>query len=133
VETDAHTAGKLVANEIVGLYTQIREGEAASDADEYELHWRGKAEGERCLAALLRDLLGSLLFGPVKFDPVRLTPSVVSLAQAIYDDPAFDRMPILADSLEDAGCSNQEMLAHCRGLGPHTRGCWVVDLILGKE
>ena len=42
-------------------------------------------------------------------------------------------MPILADALEDAGCTNQDILNHCRGGGEHVRGCWVVDLLLGKE
>lgn len=59
--------------------------------------------------------------------------TVVKLAQAIYDERAFDRLPILADALEDAGCTNQDILAHCRGGGEHSRGCWVVDLLLGKE
>jgi hypothetical protein len=55
------------------------------------------------------------------------------LAQAISDDRAFDRLPILADALEDAGCDNADILDHCRMPGEHARGCWVVDLILGKE
>ena len=55
------------------------------------------------------------------------------IAQAIYDKRAFDRMPILADALEDAGCDNADILAHCRGPNEHVRGCWVVDLILGKQ
>ena len=42
-------------------------------------------------------------------------------------------MPILADALQDAGCDNDDILTHCRGEGPHVRGCWVVDLVLGKE
>jgi hypothetical protein len=42
-------------------------------------------------------------------------------------------MPILADALEDAGCDNADILQHCRGAGEHVRGCWVVDLVLGKE
>ena len=61
------------------------------------------------------------------------TSTVINLAQAIYDDRAFDRMPILADALEDAGCDNADILAHCRQPGEHFRGCWVVDLVLGKR
>ena len=59
--------------------------------------------------------------------------TLVRIAQAIYDNRAFDRLPILADALEDAGCDNADILAHCRGPGPHVRGCWVVDLLLGKS
>lgn len=58
--------------------------------------------------------------------------TVPRLAEAIYTDRVFDRMPILADALEDAGCHDAEILAHCRGPGPHVQGCWVVDLLLGK-
>jgi len=81
---------------------------------------------------LLRDIFGNP-FRPVTPDSTWLTSNVTALAQAIYDERAFDRMPILADALEDAGCTNQEILAHCRGVGAHVRGCWVVDLLLGKE
>jgi hypothetical protein len=62
-----------------------------------------------------------------------LSPIVLQLARAIYNDRAFDRMPEMADALHDAGCDNEEILGHCRGRGPHVRGCWVVDLVLGKE
>jgi hypothetical protein len=55
------------------------------------------------------------------------------LAQAIYEERAFDRLPILADALEESGCYNADLLAHCRSDGPHVRGCWAVDLVLGKE
>jgi hypothetical protein len=58
---------------------------------------------------------------------------VARLARGIYDDRAFDRLPILADALEDAGCHDTAILDHCRQPGPHVRGCWVVDLLLGKE
>jgi hypothetical protein len=54
------------------------------------------------------------------------------LAESIYDDRAFDRLPILADAVEEAGCTDIDILIHCRGPGPHARGCWVVDAILGK-
>jgi hypothetical protein len=81
---------------------------------------------------LVRDIFANP-FRPVIFDPAWLTPKVKTLAQAIYDDRAFEGMPILADALAEAGCSNPDILNHCRGPGPHVRGCWVVDLVLGKE
>jgi hypothetical protein len=58
---------------------------------------------------------------------------VVRIAQAIYEERAFDRLPILADALEDAGCDNADLLSHCRSGGEHVRGCWAVDLLLGKS
>jgi hypothetical protein len=72
-------------------------------------------------------------FRPLIFDSTWLTSNVVGLARAIYDERVFDRMPILGDALEDAGCDNQDILNHCRQGGEHVRGCWVVDLVLGKE
>jgi len=51
----------------------------------------------------------------------------------IYSDKTFDQMPILADALEEAGCTSPNILNHCRQPGEHVRGCWVVDLILGKQ
>ncbi len=48
-------------------------------------------------------------------------------------DRAFDRMPILADALQDAGCDNLNILNHCRQPGEHVRGCWVVDLLTGRS
>ncbi len=59
--------------------------------------------------------------------------TVVALAEGIYQDRAFDRLPILADALQDAGCDNDDILTHCRSDGPHVRGCWPVDLLLGKS
>ncbi len=82
--------------------------------------------------ALVREIFGHA-FKPVAFHTSCLSFDAVNLAQKIYDDRAFDRMPILADALMDAGCDNGEIIAHCRGNGPHARGCWVVDLLLGKE
>ncbi|MBA4192081.1 MAG: hypothetical protein C0467_29230 [Planctomycetaceae bacterium] len=72
-------------------------------------------------------------FRPVYVDPTWLASTVLQLAQGIYQDRAFDRMPILADALQDAGCDNDNILNHCRGDGPHVRGCWVVDQVLGKS
>ena len=81
---------------------------------------------------LIRDIFGNP-FRPVVFDPNWRTSTVVALARGIYDERAFDRLPILADALQDAGCVSDDILTHCRGPGPHVRGCWVVDLVLGKS
>ena len=87
-------------------------------------------------ASLIRDLFGPVPFRPTRFDPRWLTwhdGTIRKLAQAIYDDPAFDHVSILADALEEAGCDDPDILGHCRQPGEHVRGCWVVDLLLGKE
>ncbi|MBA4188070.1 MAG: hypothetical protein C0467_08625 [Planctomycetaceae bacterium] len=66
------------------------------------------------------------------FAPEWRTDTVVSLAKHIYESRDFGAMPILADALQDAGCEQADILTHCRGNGPHVRGCWVVDLVLEK-
>src|SRR5262249_4358937 len=71
-------------------------------------------------------------FRPAACDPAWRTPTVRRLAEAIYDERAFDRLPILADAVEESGCTNADLLGHLRGEGPHTRGCWALDAILGK-
>jgi hypothetical protein len=104
---------------------------AGSIAFPYSFDERSAAE-QTAQAGLVRDIFGNP-FHPVSLDPSWLTSTVVSIARGIYADRAFDRLPILADALQDAGCENTDILAHCRGDGPHSRGCWVVDLVLGKE
>jgi hypothetical protein len=81
-------------------------------------------------AAILRCIFGNP-FRPIH--PSLLGETVAKLARTIYDDRAFNRLPILADALEEAGCTNPDILQHCRTQGEHVRGCWVVDLVLGKE
>ena len=84
---------------------------------------------------LLRDIFGNP-FRPSTIDPNWLTwrdGTAVKLAQAIYDDRRYDLLPILADALHETGCCDDAILDHCRGPGPHVRGCWVVDLVLGKS
>jgi hypothetical protein len=61
------------------------------------------------------------------FDPRWRTVDVLGLARAAWEDEAFDRLPLLADALMDAGCDEPAVLAHCRSAGPHVRGCWVLD------
>lgn len=81
---------------------------------------------------LIHDIFGNP-FRPVSVDPSWLTSTVTNLAKGIYTDRAFDRLPILADALQDAGCDSDDILNHCRGPGPHVRGCWVVDLLTGRK
>jgi hypothetical protein len=87
-------------------------------------------------AVIVRELFGN------PFRPSPPLPSSVlawndgtvkRIAEGIYEDQAFDRLPILADALLDAGCEDEKLIGHCRSEGPHVRGCWAVDLILGKE
>jgi hypothetical protein len=87
---------------------------------------------DELIRPLFRDIFGNP-FRPFALDPRWLTSDVLDLARAIYEGRAFERMPILADALMDAGCDSDDILNHCRGDGPHVRGCWVVDLLLGKE
>jgi hypothetical protein len=101
-------------------------------------------EGEQAAQAeLLRCIFGRPLFRPITV-PVGLLAwndgLVISLAQAAYDERTLPeghldltRLAVLADALEDAGCSAPDLLGHLRGPGPHVRGCWAVDLILGKS
>lgn len=111
---------------------------AASTAAKFASRIRGGAgrpasKKERAAQCdLLRDLFGNPFVVPV-VDTSWLTGTVVALTQVIYDERAFDRLPILADALEDVGCTDADILAHCRGPGPHLLGCWFVDLLLGKE
>jgi hypothetical protein len=85
------------------------------------------------LLALLRDIFGNP-FRPVAFDPAWRTDTAVVLARQMYEAREFSAMPILADALQDAGCYNDDVLNHCRdATAQHVRGCWVVDLVLGKE
>jgi len=92
----------------------------------------GQTESD-ALAHVLRDLLGNVFRPRIKSRwGAWKGGTIPKLAQVIYDERAFGRLPILADALEDAGCANRDVLDHCRGPGPHVRGCWAVDLVLGS-
>jgi hypothetical protein len=82
-------------------------------------------------AALLRDIFGNP-FRTHAIDQRCLGSAVVSLGDKIYSQREFDKMQELADALEQSGCTDSDILAHCRGHGPHVRGCWVIDRLLGK-
>ena len=110
----------------------VRKGIYFSAFDSSEQSERFRPERFELARSLIQCILGNP-FRPVAFDPAWLTSTSRGIAHSIYDDRAFDRLPILADALQDAGCENDDILSHCRGAGPHVRGCWVVDLVLGKE
>ena len=103
----------------------------------FDAGWRTQQERQERVqsaaqAVLLRDIFGNP-FRPAALNPARLTPGVVGLAGAIYDGRAFHRMSDLADMLESAGCADAEMIAHARQPVEHVRGCWVLDVVLGKS
>jgi len=89
---------------------------------------------DRPLADLLRDIAGNP-FRPVRMNMSWLawtTDTVVRMARAIYEERRWEDLPVLGDALEEAGCNDAVLLTHCRGPGPHTRGCAVVDALLGR-
>jgi len=92
-------------------------------------------DGAAAQCELLRDLFGSPFGPPPAVEEATLAwgdGAVCRVAQSIYGEGRFEDMPILADALEDAGCSNAGILDHCRGPGVHARGCFVLDLLLGR-
>ena len=101
-----------------------------------------KAEERRVLRTFFIDIFGNP-FRPVIISPTVLgwnDAVVVRLAQAAYDERHLPsgtldngRLAVLADALEEAGCADADLLAHCREPGEHVRGCWIVDLLLGKK
>lgn len=106
-----------------------------------EDHLVAEAESKHQLF-LIREVFGNP-FKPVTIEQAWRSwndGTVVKLAQALYEEREIPsgyldvgRLAILADALEEAGCANDNILSHCRGPGPHVRGCWVVDLLLRKE
>ena len=101
------------------------------------------AEEEAAQVALLRDIVGNPFRRPPVVDPDVLAWQnglIVNMAQAIYDDRTLPagildaaRLGVLADALEDAGCTDEAILKHLRGSGEHARGCWILDLLLNRE
>ena len=132
-ENRATTAG------LMALSTTSPHAHAAtSNMTAVPLPLAGHKVGERAGDGVLCDLFRCVFGNP--FRPVRCERSWLAwndgtlrqMAQAIYVERAFDRLPVLADALEDAGCDNAEILDHCRAGGIHVRGCWAIDLLLGK-
>jgi hypothetical protein len=117
------------ANELHAVAEAVRKA-VSGEPEEAFFHLSFLDGREFFFANILRDV-----FGPqtaVSFNPAWLTPAVTALAHSIYEESAFNEMPVLADALEDAGCTDEAILTHCRrvdDLAPHVRGCWVLDWI----
>jgi hypothetical protein len=114
-------------------------GNAARSAQSGVVHRLAAASAEAELAAeraaqadLLREVFGNP-FRPLSVEASWRTAEVLALARTIYDERASERMPALADLLEEIGCDSREILTHCRTREPHVRGCWVLDLLLEKR
>jgi hypothetical protein len=133
VETAAREAADAAEAERAVGWNAARTAAAAAGQQA-----RAGAERAACTAAdadLFRHHFGNP-FRPVLLDPAWLAwngGTVVQLAQAIYEERHFGDLVVLADALEEAGCTHEEILNHCREPASHYRGCWVLDLLLGKE
>jgi hypothetical protein len=107
--------------------------------DGNEASHRARQAVNQAQVALLRDVCGDP-FRRSALDPACLPTTVSALAQAAYENrfqPSGhlypSRLGVLSDALEEAGCTDEAVLSHLRSPGPHVRGCWVLDLILGKS
>lgn len=96
------------------------------------MRWTAGSIGRKGQVEVLNCIFGIPYRRHAVIPPSWLTSTVVALANGIYADRAFDRLPVLADALEEAGCDDPEVLRHCRGDCGHALGCWVVDLVLNK-
>lgn len=115
----------------IPVYASYAARQTNSVAEQRGLAWKGECWQPN----LLRDIFGNP-FHPVTVDPPRLTwngNTIPKLALSIYEERHFADLPVLADALEEAGCTDIDILDHCRRPGEHVRGCWVVDLLLGKS
>ena len=131
--------GHTRASEVEGAAAQVA-GEPAGAAQAIPVARYNPNYGEltAAQAGLLRDIVGGP-FRPVTTSPAWRTAQVMALARVAYDQRELPsgtldvaRLGVLADALEEAGCADPELLEHLRGPGPHVRGCWVLDLLLGR-
>jgi hypothetical protein len=134
----AHAVVSTTAGSIDPLHTALLAAQAIvnpRNTAEPSKAERASFEDERAAqTCVLRDIVGNP-FHPVAVEASWLRwhdGTIPKLAQAMYDCRVFDRTTTLADALEKAGCAQFDILEHCRSGNEHVRGCWVVDLVLGK-
>jgi hypothetical protein len=125
----AANAAEMVAHGTAKIYFQLAASRAAEAIGQAGV--RTNAAERAIQFGLLRDIFGNP-FRVVTFESLWRTDTAVTLAKQMYESREFGAMSILADALQDAGCDDEDVLAHCRNEGLHVRGCWVIDLVLGK-
>jgi hypothetical protein len=130
VEAVATAEAGEVGDPFLSLWAQMVGDDVAATQAPEAAH--GLSAALRHYPPLVLEFFGNP-FRPIVFSPEWRTDTALALARQMYESRDFGAMPILADALQDAGCDSADILDHCRGDGPHVRGCWVVDLVLGKE
>jgi hypothetical protein len=135
----AIAVGRRYAAEVASAVSIVSADEAANDASdlaarvsEAEAREPGFWTRKQSQCVLLRCIVGNR-FRSTPIDPSLLTAPVIDLAHRAYEERDFTRLPELANALEAAGCQDAELLGHLRSEGPHVRGCWALDLVLGKK
>jgi hypothetical protein len=124
-----------VGNRVATAIVQARTGASllAAVASVFTAFTAAAAEQSLAMRSVVWEVAGNP-FRPAAFNPAWRTSTAVALAAQMYESREFSAMPILADALQDAGCDSEDVLDHCRDAhASHVRGCWVVDLVLGKE
>ncbi len=107
---------------------------AGIEGDErFERQAQAEAAEKAFQADLLRDVFGNVFRPEPAMDPASLPAPVLALAQEIYEKKVFEKMPALGGILESGGSANSGLLQHLRHSGPHVRGCWALDLVVGKS
>ena len=141
--TDNHKVGRAIetATDVFGYQAAVSSRlmrptsrvQTGQNLWEHPVFVAGRDEdGGRVICEVIREVVRNPPRA-TKLDKKWRTDTAVSLARSMYESRDFSAMPILADALEDAGCDSAELLAHLRGDGPHARGCWALDLVIGKE
>ena len=116
-----------------GYRRQIESGLFDEGRSSSAIMYQASTEWGKESATLLRELFAGPARGGQGLDSSSLTQNALALAREMYDSGTFNRMPALADALQAAGCTDDDILRHCRAQIAHVRGCWVLDLILNRE
>ncbi len=116
------------SNAYLAVASLSNPGVAAYDSVLYA----SRSAEERAQADVLREIVGPLPFRPIRIEAAWLSGTVIQVANAIYQEGRWQDMGVLADALEESGCRDELVLSHCRGPGPHAKGCYVADALLGR-